>query len=63
MSSPSAAAVRDALSTSVHKYQANSSPWKAKFKNRHLERSQRKAELINTILELTLQHRLPKPSC
>ncbi|KAG2336930.1 hypothetical protein BDR05DRAFT_1063488 [Suillus weaverae] len=53
-----AAAVREAVSTAVRVYQGNPSIWKALLP---FERSQRKSELIKRILEVILQHRLPRP--
>ncbi|KAG0697504.1 hypothetical protein DFH29DRAFT_1082334 [Suillus ampliporus] len=73
MMPPHAAAVRKAVGTAVHIYEAQLSTGKAKlsFKvklpfslklRRASEGSERKAELINTILQLTLEHRLrPDP--
>lgn len=58
MASPHAAAVREAVSIAVRAYQGNPSIWRALLP---FERSQRKAELIKTILEVILQHRLPRP--
>ncbi|KAG2081769.1 hypothetical protein BD769DRAFT_1546852 [Suillus cothurnatus] len=55
MASPHAIAVREAISTAVRAYQGNPSIWRALLP---FERSQRKAELIKTILEVILQHRL-----
>jgi len=55
--SPNAAAVREALSSAVRTYEAGFSqliPGSAK-------RSQKKAELIDTIIKVVLQHRLPRP--
>ncbi|KAG1744537.1 uncharacterized protein EDB91DRAFT_1246662 [Suillus paluster] len=48
MRSPHAAAVRDAVGTAIHTYQANSS----------IESSQKTAELTKTLVEVTLHHRL-----
>jgi hypothetical protein len=55
MASPHAGAVREAVSAAVRAYQGNPSIWKALLP---FERSLRKAELIKTILEVILQHRL-----
>ncbi|KAG2078951.1 hypothetical protein BDR04DRAFT_1085988 [Suillus decipiens] len=55
MASPHVAAVREAVSTVVHTYQGNSSAWKAVL---GIERPESK--LIKTILEIALQHRLPR---
>ncbi|KAG2050385.1 hypothetical protein BDR06DRAFT_644340 [Suillus hirtellus] len=57
IASPNAAAVREALSSAVHIYEAGFSHWIAGS----ARRSQRKAELIDTIFEVVLQHRLPRP--
>jgi len=57
MASPNAAAVREALSSTIRTYEAGFSqliPGSAKH-------SQKKAELIDTIIEIVLQHRLPTP--
>ncbi|KAG2124684.1 hypothetical protein DEU56DRAFT_916928 [Suillus clintonianus] len=72
MASPHDAAVREAVSTAVRKYQEavstvknKPSTWKAKLP---FERSRRKAqqlserkELMKTVLGITLQYRLPRP--
>ncbi|KAG1770549.1 hypothetical protein EV702DRAFT_1281833 [Suillus placidus] len=55
--SPNAAAVREALSSAVHTYEAGFSQWIPGS----AKRSQKKAELIDTIIEVVLQHRLPRP--
>ncbi|KAG1785301.1 uncharacterized protein HD556DRAFT_1531647 [Suillus plorans] len=55
MTSPHSAAVREAVSTAIRAYEGNPSIWKALLP---FERSQRKAGLIKTILEVILQHRL-----
>jgi hypothetical protein len=57
IASPNAAAVREALSSAIHIYEAGIPRWIAgSSKN-----SQKKAELIKTIIEVVLQHRLPRP--
>ncbi|KAG2125462.1 hypothetical protein DEU56DRAFT_961890 [Suillus clintonianus] len=69
MASPHAAAVREAISAAVHKYEEavstvekTPSTWKAKLPfewyRRKAELRERKAELMKTILEITLQYRL-----
>ncbi|KAG1776631.1 hypothetical protein EV702DRAFT_1279166 [Suillus placidus] len=57
MASPNAVAVREALSSAVHTYEVGFSQWIAGS----AKRSQKKAELIDTIIEVVLQHRLPRP--
>jgi hypothetical protein len=57
MASPNAAAVRAALSPAIHTYEAGFSRW-IPGSAKH---SQKKADLINTITEVVLQHRLPIP--
>ncbi|KAG1837287.1 hypothetical protein DFJ58DRAFT_749540 [Suillus subalutaceus] len=57
IASPNAAAVREALSSAVHTYEAGFSQWIPGS----TKSSQKKAELINTIIEVVLQHRLPIP--
>ncbi|OAX38396.1 hypothetical protein K503DRAFT_770508 [Rhizopogon vinicolor AM-OR11-026] len=62
MISPNAGSLGDALSIVVDAYQAN---FKSDFVNTILHRArtkQMKMELINTIIQITLQHRLPIPS-
>ncbi|KAG2108969.1 uncharacterized protein F5147DRAFT_836833 [Suillus discolor] len=57
MASPNAAAVREALSSAIRTYEAGFShriPGSPKY-------FQKKAELIDTIIEIVLQHRLPTP--
>ncbi|KAG2140669.1 hypothetical protein DEU56DRAFT_911735 [Suillus clintonianus] len=76
MASPHAIAVRNAVNTAVHAYQeavsaavytsqGNSSTWMAKlpfeYFQRKAKRAQAKAELLQRILEITLQYRLPRP--
>jgi len=57
MASPNAAAVREAVSSAVHIYETNFSRWIAGSSRR----SQNKRDLIETIVEVILQHRLPRP--
>jgi hypothetical protein len=57
IASPNAAAVREALSSASHAYEANISRWTAWS----TKRSQKKAELMNTVVEVVLHHRLPTP--
>lgn len=57
MASPNAVAVRDALSSAVHTYEAGFSKWIP----RSAKHSQKKVELIDAIVEIVLQHRLPRP--
>ncbi|KAG2087750.1 hypothetical protein BD769DRAFT_1680669 [Suillus cothurnatus] len=57
MASPNAAAVRVALSSAIHTYESGFSRW-IPGSAKH---SQKKADLINTITEVVLQHRLPIP--
>jgi hypothetical protein len=57
MASPHAAAVREALSSAIHTYEAGSSRWRVGS----AKRSQKKADLIKAITEIVLQHRLPIP--
>ncbi|KAG2037940.1 hypothetical protein BDR03DRAFT_955933 [Suillus americanus] len=57
MASPNAAAVREAMSSVAHAYEAGFSRWISGS----AKRSQKKAELIDTIIEVVLQHRLPTP--
>ncbi|KAG2131489.1 hypothetical protein BD769DRAFT_1386707 [Suillus cothurnatus] len=54
MASPNAAAVREALSSAIHTYEAGSSRWIVGS----AKRSQKKADLIKAITEIVLQHRL-----
>jgi len=53
MASPNAAAVRETLSSAVHTYEAGFSWWIPGS-----DKCSKKAELINTIIEVVLQHRL-----
>jgi hypothetical protein len=57
MVSPNAAAVRAALSPAIHTYESGFSRW-IPGSAKH---SQKKADLIKTIHEVVLQHRLPIP--
>jgi hypothetical protein len=57
MASPNAAAVREALSSAIHTYEAGFSRWIPGS----AKRSQKKADLIQAINEVVLQHRLPIP--
>jgi hypothetical protein len=57
MASPNAAAVREALSSAIHTYEAGFSRWILGS----AKRSQKKADLIQAINEVVLQHRLPIP--
>jgi hypothetical protein len=57
MASPNAAAVREALSSAIHTYEAGFSQWIPGS----AKRSQKKADLIQAITEVILQHRLPIP--
>ncbi|KAG2124178.1 hypothetical protein DEU56DRAFT_827995 [Suillus clintonianus] len=76
MVSPHAIAVRDAVNTAVHPYQepvgtvvhtnqGNSSNWKAKLLFGRFRRKDRQPKdysgLLETILKITLEHRLPRP--
>ncbi|KAG2059314.1 hypothetical protein BDR06DRAFT_949349 [Suillus hirtellus] len=57
MVSPNATAVRETMSSALRTYEASFShqiPGSPKY-------SQNKADLINTIFEIVLQHRLPTP--
>ncbi|KAG2125469.1 hypothetical protein DEU56DRAFT_567358 [Suillus clintonianus] len=69
-------AYQEAMSTAMHTYQGSSSTWMAKlpfkrFQRKAFERSQAEvkqsvcsqamAKLLQRILEITLQYRLPKP--
>ncbi|KAG2129557.1 uncharacterized protein EDB93DRAFT_1256222 [Suillus bovinus] len=58
MASPNAAAVREALSSAVHTYEAGFSRW-IPGSTKH---SRKKEELIHTIVQVVFQHRLPPPS-
>ncbi|OAX30717.1 hypothetical protein K503DRAFT_870907 [Rhizopogon vinicolor AM-OR11-026] len=64
MASPNATAIRDALSSAVPAHQATSSPWKETLIHVVTDGfTQRlRAELINSILKVTLQYRLQIPS-
>ncbi|KIK36812.1 hypothetical protein CY34DRAFT_491747 [Suillus luteus UH-Slu-Lm8-n1] len=57
ISSPNAAAVREALNSTVHTYEAGSSQWIAEL----AKHTQKKADLIETVAENVLKHRLPRP--
>ncbi|KAG1758675.1 hypothetical protein EDD22DRAFT_956642 [Suillus occidentalis] len=57
IASPNAIAVREALSSAIRTYEAGSSRW-IPGSAKH---SQKKADLIETIIEVVLQHRLPRP--
>jgi GTP-binding protein EngB required for normal cell division len=57
MASPNAAAVREALSSAIHTYEAGFFRWIPGS----AKRSQKKADLIQAITEVILQHRLPIP--
>jgi hypothetical protein len=57
IASPNAAAVREALSSAIQTYEAGSSRWIA----RSAKHSQKKEDLIETIIKIVLQHRLPRP--
>ncbi|KAG2131672.1 hypothetical protein DEU56DRAFT_813785 [Suillus clintonianus] len=72
MASPHAAAVREAVSTAARKYQEavsavknKPSTWKAKLpferSQRKAQLSEMKAELMKTVLGITLEYRLPRP--
>jgi hypothetical protein len=54
IASPNAAAVREALSSAVHTYEAGSSRWIAGS----AKHTQKKADLIEIIIEIVLKHRL-----
>ncbi|KAG1842484.1 hypothetical protein C8R48DRAFT_781081 [Suillus tomentosus] len=56
MASPNAAAVRETMSSAVRTYEAGLSHWIPGS----AKRSQ-KEELIDTVIEIALQHRLPTP--
>ncbi|KIK34686.1 hypothetical protein CY34DRAFT_812769 [Suillus luteus UH-Slu-Lm8-n1] len=58
IASPNAAAVREALSSAVRPYEAGSSRWIAGS----AKHSQKKEDLIETITQVILQHRLPRPN-
>lgn len=57
IASPNATAVREALSSAIHTYEAGFSQWIPGS----TKSSQKKAGLINTIIEVVLQHRLAIP--
>ncbi|KAG2135107.1 hypothetical protein DEU56DRAFT_913476 [Suillus clintonianus] len=64
MASPHAAAVREAVSAAVYTYREGLSTWKARLpfqSSKRSQRSQKKGDLVKTILEITLQYRLPRP--
>ncbi|KAG2755146.1 hypothetical protein P692DRAFT_20719146, partial [Suillus brevipes Sb2] len=54
IASPNVAAVREALSSAVRTYEAGVSQWIVES----AKHSQKKADLIRTIIEVVLQHRL-----
>ncbi|KAG2752606.1 hypothetical protein P692DRAFT_201785779 [Suillus brevipes Sb2] len=58
IASPNAAAVREALSLAIRAYEAGFSQWMVGS----AKHSQKKADLIETIIEVVLQHRLPRPN-
>ncbi|KAG2037936.1 hypothetical protein BDR03DRAFT_955924 [Suillus americanus] len=57
MVSPNAVAVREAVSSAAHAYEAGFSRWIPGS----TKRSQKKAELIDAITDVVLQHRLSIP--
>ncbi|KIK37748.1 hypothetical protein CY34DRAFT_442700 [Suillus luteus UH-Slu-Lm8-n1] len=57
IASPNAAAVREALSSAIHTYETGSSRWITGSATH----SQKKAELIEIIMKVILQHSLPRP--
>ncbi|KAG2110121.1 hypothetical protein DEU56DRAFT_920208 [Suillus clintonianus] len=65
MASPHAIAVRDAVNTAVHANQGNSTNSKAKLLFRRFRRKDRQPKdysgLLETILKIALEHRLPRP--
>ncbi|KAG1802478.1 hypothetical protein EV424DRAFT_378850 [Suillus variegatus] len=67
MASPQAAAVREGVSVAIHTFQGQSSTWKVKplFGRFQTEKQSTgdspKTELVKTIVEIALQHRLPRP--
>ncbi|KAG1798596.1 uncharacterized protein HD556DRAFT_1462287 [Suillus plorans] len=66
MASPHAAAVREAASAAVYPYQGKPPSWITKlpfesFKRKAKEKESAKAEFIEAVLEIALNHRLPRP--
>lgn len=57
MASPNVAAVKEALNSAVHTYEAGFAQWIPGS----AKRSQKQAGLIETITRVVLQHRLPRP--
>ncbi|KAG2737943.1 hypothetical protein P692DRAFT_20842236 [Suillus brevipes Sb2] len=57
IASSNAAAVQEALSSAVRTYEAGFSQWIAGS----AKHSQKKTDLIETIIKVVLQHRLPRP--
>jgi len=69
MPSPRAAAVRQGVSVAVHTFQGHSSIWKVKplfgrfqiGKQKQSPGDSQKMELVNAIVKIALEHRLPRP--
>ncbi|KAG2344556.1 hypothetical protein BDR05DRAFT_998949 [Suillus weaverae] len=62
--SPHAAAVRESVSTAIRVYQGSLPAWTTKLQFKHSQKkkeSQAEDELIKAILEITLNHHLPRP--
>ncbi|KAG1769395.1 hypothetical protein EDD22DRAFT_967014 [Suillus occidentalis] len=58
IASPNVAAVREALSSAVRAYEAGFSQWIVGS----AKHSQKKMDLIEIVIEVVLQHRLPRPN-
>ncbi|KAG2335953.1 hypothetical protein BDR05DRAFT_180387 [Suillus weaverae] len=72
MASPHAAAVREsvgaaicayqeAMKTAVYTHQGSLPAWMAKLRFKRSQEKKAKAELIETLFDITLNHRLPRP--
>ncbi|KAG2030124.1 hypothetical protein BDR03DRAFT_1096111 [Suillus americanus] len=65
IASPHVVAVKKAVRAAVRTCQGNSSTWKAKLPFGGFQKKEKQsiqcAELIKTVVEITLEHRLPRP--
>jgi hypothetical protein len=58
MASPNAVALREALSNAVHEHQALHSDYKQTLRDMIMNVNPPQGDLIYTVVEITLQHRL-----
>ncbi|KAG2344171.1 hypothetical protein BDR05DRAFT_1059106 [Suillus weaverae] len=54
-------AYEEAMKTAVYTHQGSLPAWIAKLRFKRSQKKEAKAELIKTILEIALNHRLPRP--